>query len=63
MQTCGCGGRWCNGILQKADPRQIIDGKVYSLNCGWKLEKQLKEKKDADQVREGRGSDPSVPSK
>jgi len=39
MQTCGCGGRSCNGILQKSDPRKIVNGQVYSLSCGFKKEK------------------------
>lgn len=55
----------CGGMLHSHTPRQFVAGKegVFHLYCAWKLEKELKEKKDADQVREGRRSDPGVPSK
>ena len=42
MQTCGCGGKSCNGILQKSDPRKIVNGQVYSPSCGFKVEKESK---------------------
>jgi hypothetical protein len=40
MTQCGCKGRSCNGIIQKSDPRKVINGVVYSLVCGWKKEKE-----------------------
>ena len=58
MQQCGCGGMWCNGLVQKTDPRKIINGVVYSLSCGWRKEKEY-----ASTNPRGHGSNPSVPSK
>lgn len=40
MITCGCKGKYCNGIVQKAQPRKIVDGVVYALRCGEKKEKE-----------------------
>lgn len=40
MQTCGCGGKICNGIIQESAPRKIINGVVYGLPCGFKKEKE-----------------------
>lgn len=49
-------------------PRQVIDGKVYHLYCGWKTEQeairrisdQLGED-DADPVPKGGGGDATIP--
>ena len=30
----------CKGVMLGDTPRQIIDGKVYHLSCGWKLEQE-----------------------
>jgi hypothetical protein len=46
MQQCACGGKWCNGLVQKTDPRKIINGAVYSLHCGWRKEKEDKKEKE-----------------
>ena len=58
MQTCACGGKSCNGIIQKADPRKIVDGKVYKVACGLKQEKQ-----DEDSLRQESGTSNPVQPK
>lgn len=30
----------CKGVMLGDTPRQIIDGKVYHLSCGWQLERE-----------------------
>lgn len=40
MMTCACQGKSCNGIIQKTDPRKLVDGKVYKVVCGFKKEKE-----------------------
>lgn len=34
MQVCAK----CGKFLKHDTPRQVIDGKVYDLHCGWNLE-------------------------
>jgi len=58
MQSCGCGGKSCNGIIQKADPRKIVDGKVYKVACGLKQEKQ-----DEDSLQQKPGRSDTVQPK
>lgn len=40
MRTCACQGKCCNGIIQKTDPRKIVDGKAYKIVCGFKEERK-----------------------
>lgn len=30
----------CEGIIQTESPRKIVDGDVYHLHCGFKVEKE-----------------------
>lgn len=58
MMTCSCGGKSCNGIIQKTDPRKIVDGKVYKLACGVNQEKQ-----NEDSLRQKSGGSDTVQPK
>ena len=58
----------CHGVMLGDTPRQIIDGKVYHLSCGWKLEQEAirginadKGETYADTLPPRSGSTPSVP--
>lgn len=56
MQSCGCGGKSCNGIVQKSDPRKVVNGVVYKLHCF------NKEKQDASPIPEKpRGNNSVLP--
>lgn len=49
----------CSVFVRPTDPRKIIDGKVYHLYCGWKVENEKRVPpplislgvQDANQVR------------
>ncbi len=63
----------CKGVMLGDTPRQIIDGKVYHIYCGWKLEQEsirrIPDKlidlggDDADPLPERSGGDISIPSR
>ena len=36
MQVC----KRCQGIIQTCSPRKIVDGDVYHLHCGFKVENE-----------------------
>lgn len=42
MQVCNR----CGGLLQSTSPRDVFDGGVYHLWCGWKV-RRLKAEKEA----------------
>lgn len=62
----------CKGVMLGDTPRQIIDGKVYHIYCGWKLEQEsirrIPDKlidlggDDADPISERSGGDATLPS-
>lgn len=59
----------CKGVMLGDTPRQIIDGKVYHLSCGWQLEREALRKisdqlggDDADPISERSGGDATLPS-
>lgn len=63
MQVCSR----CGGFMAGIVPRKIIDGKVYHLHCGWKMEQEQIRKisdklggDDADTIHQGGGSNATV---
>lgn len=70
MQVCNR----CGGMLQTDTPRDVYDGGVYHVYCGWKLRKQHAEQEavrnisadkgapHADTVPEGGGGDTVFPN-
>ena len=61
----------CKGVMLGDTPREVVDRKVYHLYCHWKMTQgnlprvpprlvNLGEDHD-DTLREGRGSNPSLP--
>lgn len=60
----------CKGVMLGDTPRKIIDGKVYHLHCGWKLEQESVRKisdqlgdYDADTLPERSGGNPGIPQR
>lgn len=63
----------CEGVLQSDTPRDVYEGGVYHVYCGWKLRRQHAEQKAirdinadkgetyADTLPPRNGSTPSVP--
>lgn len=60
----------CKGVMLGDTPRKVIDGKVYHIYCGWKLEQEAIRRipdrlvdlggDDADTLHQGGGSDATV---
>lgn len=44
MQPC----KRCEGLLQSTSPRDVFEGGVYHLHCGWKV-RRLKAEQEAQQ--------------
>jgi len=70
MQMCNR----CEGVLQSDTPRDVYEGGVYHIYCGWKLRRQHAEQKAireinpdkgetyADTLPQGSGGAASVPA-
>lgn len=41
MQPC----KRCGGRLEPSTPKDVVDGKVYHVYCGYKVREKLKEEK------------------
>ena len=67
MQMCNR----CGAMLQADTPRDLFEGGVYHIYCGWKLRRQKEEKEalrnkgvnNADTLPKGSRGDASVPRK